>query len=647
MIGSIVPSTLGALSTTAGVAGASATGSYIFHRKPRLCGRIGEFLLLVYAVFRLSFFAGHTLRGRLESSDAIEESDRLRETHFCGDVVDSTSRWKHRRPLDSVSCTELNSRVSSLSSSLEADTRLLDKMVRYVGGMGMDENGTSMLADQQRIVDDKTEELSVAKHRRDDCYERAAEWEEIRSIVVERLRRQEISPLKISDFLAITYIKLLIDVYYSDGYSDGLRGTYPIHHYHFTSNLLSKHIRKASMPIMACEPVNDVCLDWPEMTPTAVIAAVAGAATSNTGASASAGATASLLLLNDYGLLPYSKPTAFHAALIQSLILVAILYVAQYVVSYLLVLIKMLFVRAISDRCGRRRLAISSAVSTLHGMSAVWRIISPGSISIAIRSREEPACVFWPLLSVRMLVVLSIYIASFAVVGGMGNLALEMVVPSSSPEMRMRHHALLSWLIGVGRTSTPLLFATMLLMWIQAGIILGRAVRPFSAGGDLKALQFVEKERELKAIERHVIETWIAQFRLSRCVHPKSRDLAERSESGCANFGGLERLSSNALLRICHGLSAYKISLTTAERRNLYDLLLSHRDIAGRLELARQMRATVGPVDEDLLYTNAAVEYLRVVEWPLVGKFGARGFALVTAIVAVGVYWGMGEEDIF
>lgn len=35
-------------------------------------------MLLVYVLFRLSFFAGHTLRGRLESTDAVEESDRLR-----------------------------------------------------------------------------------------------------------------------------------------------------------------------------------------------------------------------------------------------------------------------------------------------------------------------------------------------------------------------------------------------------------------------------------------------------------------------------------------------------------------------------------------------------------------------------------------
>ncbi|KAF4711054.1 hypothetical protein FOZ63_025391 [Perkinsus olseni] len=352
------------------------------------------------------------------------------------------------------------------------------------------------------------------------------------------------------------------------------------------------------------------------------------------------------MLLNDYGLLPYSRPTAFHAALLQSFTLVSLLYLIQYVVSQVLIIIKMMLVRSTAERSGGK-MVVESAVSTLHGMSAVWRVVSPGSASVAIRSREEPGRVFWPLLSLRVLVVLAIYVASFAVIGGLNNVALEMVSPPACPTEWRPRHVLLSWLIGVGRRGTPLLFATMLLLWIQAGIILGRAVKPFSAGGDLKALRFVEKERELKTIERHVIETWVAQFRLSRSVHPKSRDLAERSVSRLPNFGGLVKLSSNALLRICHGLSAYKISLSTAERRNLYNLLLSHRDIAGRLELARQMRATVGPVDEDLLYTNSAVEYLKVAEWQIWRgrRYGARAFAMSVAAVAVAVYWGMVKED--
>lgn len=356
----------------------------------------------------------------------------------------------------------------------------------------------------------------------------------------------------------------------------------------------------------------------------------------------SAGATASLLLLNDYGFLPYSRPTAFHAALIQALILVVILYGVQYIVSRLLIIIKMALVRSVGGGDTRRKLPVESAVTTLHGMSAVWRVFSPGSVSIAIRSREEPACVFWSLLSIRVVVVLLVYIASFAVTGGVDNVALGVIRPPTCPTQWRGQHVLLSWLIGVGRTSTPLLFATMMLLWLQAGLILGRAVRPISAGGDLRALQFVEKEKELKTIERHVIKTWITQYRLSRSVHPKSRDLAKRSVARLPNFGGLEKLSSNALLRICHGLSVYKISLSTAERRDLCHLLLSHRDIAGRLELARQMRATVEPIDEDLLYTNSAVDYLRVTEWSLWpgGRSGARAFALAVAAVAVAVYWG-------
>ncbi|KAF4654135.1 hypothetical protein FOL46_008857 [Perkinsus olseni] len=526
---------------------------------------------------------------------------------------------------------------------------MLDRMARYVGGKGVDENGTALLDEQQEVVSRKQEELSILKQSAEDCYEKAAEWEEIREAVVERLRRQEVSPWKISDYLAVTYFRLLIDVYYAEGYSEGLAGEYHHHtarHYHFTSGLLSKHLRKASMPLLACEPPTEICLDWPEMTPTAVLAAVAGAATANSAAATSAGATASLMLLNDYGLLPYSRPTAFHAALLQSFTLVSLLYVIQYVISHALIIIKMMLVRSTAERSGGKMI-VESAVSTLHGMSAVWRVVSPGSASVAIRSREEPGRVFWPLLSVRVLVVLAIYVASFAAFGGLNNVALEMVSPPACATEWRPRHVLLSWLIGVGRRSTPLLFATMLLLWIQAGIILGRAVKPFSAGGDLKALQFVEKERELKTIDRHVIETWVAQFRLSRSVHPKSRDLAERSVSRLPNFGGLEKLSSNALLRICHGLSAYKISLSTAERRNLYNLLLSHRDIAGRLELARQMRATVGPVDEDVLYTNSAVEYLKVAEWQIWRgrRYGARAFAVTVAAVAVAVYWGMVKED--
>ncbi|KAF4715589.1 hypothetical protein FOZ63_007839, partial [Perkinsus olseni] len=274
----------------------------------------------------------------------------------------------------------------------------------------------------------------------------------------------------------------------------GLAGEYHHHtarHYHFTSGLLSKHLRKASMPLLGCEPPTEICLDWPEMTPTAVLAAVAGAATANSAAATSAGATASLMLLNDYGLLPYSRPTAFHAALLQSFTLVSLLYLIQYVVSQVLIIIKMMLVRSTAERSGGKMI-VESAVSTLHGMSAVWRVVSPGSASVAIRSREEPGRVFWPLLSVRVLVVLAIYVASFAVIGGLNNVALEMVSPPACPTEWRPRHVLLSWLIGVGRRSTPLLFATMLLLWIQAGIILGRAVKPFSAGGDLKALQFVE-----------------------------------------------------------------------------------------------------------------------------------------------------------
>ncbi|KAF4708943.1 hypothetical protein FOZ63_015257, partial [Perkinsus olseni] len=49
----------------------------------------------------------------------------------------------------------------------------------------------------------------------------------------------------------------------------------------------------------------------------------------------------------------------------------------------------------------------------------------------------------------------------------------------------------------------------------------------------------------------------------------------------------------------------------------------------------------------DLLYTNSAVEYLKVAEWQIWGgrRYGARAFAMSVAAVAVAVYWGMVKED--